>query len=310
MLLAVDSAMAAAQAAGDRSLTLANHAPVAVAALHVSSTRTDDWGEDRLRGAALPPGGALVVHLGRGTDCRFDVLVVYADGRTEELDDVDVCAAGRLVVDASRAEVDAPPAGAAHDITLTDRAPLDIAQVYLSPAPARQWGDDLLAGAAGDAGGDRTLPAGGSLTLAYRGTCLADLRVVFENDAAEERRGLNVCARPSITIAPGWTTRMDAPDGLMLLNRTGTTIVEFYAYPDGADWHGPDLLAGRVAADGSDTPLEFGLAGLCRATLRAVLEGHHADLVRSGMDLCATHEVTFSPGGNPTIAQDESRSAR
>ena len=42
--------------------------------------------------------------------------------------------------------------------------------------------------------------------VTWHGDCNADLRVVFENHAAEERRGIDLCALPTISIQPGWTT--------------------------------------------------------------------------------------------------------
>ena len=50
------------------------------------------------------------------------------------------------------------------------------------------------------------ISVGDSRTLTYHGTCTADLRVVFDNRAAEERRGLDLCATPMLVIHPGWTT--------------------------------------------------------------------------------------------------------
>jgi hypothetical protein len=38
-----------------------------------------------------------------------------------------------------------------------------------------------------------------------------DIRVVFENRAAEERRGVDLCRRASLSIEPGWTTTDELP---------------------------------------------------------------------------------------------------
>jgi hypothetical protein len=48
-------------------------------------------------------------------------------------------------------------------------------------------------------------------TISYRGSCTVDIRVVFENRAAEERRGVDLCRRASLSIEPGWTTTDELP---------------------------------------------------------------------------------------------------
>jgi hypothetical protein len=85
-------------------------------------------------------------------------------------------------------------------VTLVNASPLPIQQLYLSPPDAAQWGDDLLTQSA--------LSAGEQRAIDFHGDCIADVRVVFSNRAAEERRGLDLCANPVLTIAPGWTTQV------------------------------------------------------------------------------------------------------
>jgi hypothetical protein len=38
------------------------------------------------------------------------------------------------------------------------------------------------------------------------GDCQADLRIVFDNNAAEELRGFDMCRNAAITLRPGWVT--------------------------------------------------------------------------------------------------------
>jgi len=98
-----------------------------------------------------------------------------------------------------------PPSvlAAQHTVLLLNDSGRPIQQVFVSPAEATQWGDDLLT--------DRSISVGDSATVTYHGACAADLRVVFENRAAEERRGLGLCTTPAIDIRPGWTTADTVP---------------------------------------------------------------------------------------------------
>ena len=54
-----------------------------------------------------------------------------------------------------------------------------------------------------------TLTAGGTAQITFRGACEVKLRIVFDNDAAEERPGIDVCERQTVTVGPGWTTVED-----------------------------------------------------------------------------------------------------
>ena len=85
-----------------------------------------------------------------------------------------------------------------HAVTILNGAGRPIQQVQVSPAEAGDWGDDLL--------GHDSLSVGDRATVTYRGGCLADLRVVFDNRSAEERRELDLCALRGVRVQPGWTT--------------------------------------------------------------------------------------------------------
>jgi hypothetical protein len=293
--------------AADAELVVTNRGDQPVTELRVSSSQTDDWGEDRLSGAALKPGASVRVRLGHGRGCGFDVLATYPDGRQQEADNIDACKARALSLDNrfARSPDQSQDQVGTHDITLADRTPLDISAIFLSPADAAQWGDDRLQ--------DGPVASGASTTLSYQGGCQADLRVVFENSAAEERRDINICAHPQLTIAPGWTTQEGesaVAAGFSLHNRTGSAITEIYVYTDGADQHGPNLLDGRIIQDRGTAELDVASTHLCHGTLRAVLTGHHGDIVRPGIDLCATHELTIALPLEPTVAQGTAPTTR
>jgi hypothetical protein len=72
-----------------------------------------------------------------------------------------------------------------------------VREIYLSPVEEDDWGANLIEGT--------PLTTGQSRELTMEGGCRADLRVVFDNGNAEELRELDICARPSLTVRPGWT---------------------------------------------------------------------------------------------------------
>ena len=187
---------------GDRDLSIANHSDRTVVELYVSPQSADAWGQDLLGDDVLDPGQATKLKLGRMRECGFDVLIVYDDTTREENRGVNVCHTHEVAFDGSKASAPAEPPRPSRSVTVVDASPLPIQQLFLSPPDAAQWGDDRLAQA--------SISVGETRKLNFSGDCSADVRVVFANRAAEERRGVDLCAQPVLRIAPGWTTQ-DAP---------------------------------------------------------------------------------------------------
>jgi hypothetical protein len=182
---------------GEREVTVLNNSKRAINEIYVSPEAADQWGEDRLGEHMLEAGDSLRLRLGRMRDCIFDAKVIYDDASREENRGVNLCRARQIAFDGSTAT--APPeTGPEHGVTLLNRTARPIQQLFISPAEANQWGDDRLV-AGGISVGDRR-------SVNWRGGCNVDLRVVFENRAAEERRGVDLCATPALSIEPGWTT--------------------------------------------------------------------------------------------------------
>ena len=84
-------------AAQDPSFRLVNGGSVPIVEVRASPASDPGWGDNRLpRGAALPPGGAVVVALPPG-QCVVDVRVVYATGQAQERRQVNTCSILEMV---------------------------------------------------------------------------------------------------------------------------------------------------------------------------------------------------------------------
>lgn len=187
---------------GEREITLVNHSAHPVNEVYISATSAQTWGEDLLQDNTLEPGAAIRLRLGRTRECSFDVQIIYDDATREDRLNLDVCHDRTLIVDGSRAEPLPGASGTVHVVALTNHASLPIRQVFISPAYAEQWGDDML---------KTQIEVDQTVDIPYRGDCAADLRVVFINRAAEERRGLDLCRMSALSIEPGWTTAEPPP---------------------------------------------------------------------------------------------------
>ena len=188
----------------DRSVVVTDRGKHAIVELYISPQTADAWGSDQLGDAVLDVGVQRVFTLGKTRDCGFDLLAVYDDLSREEQRGVNLCRMHAIAFDGRNATLPPDALGPAHNVTVLDKTPMPIQQMFISPQDAAQWGDDLLSTAAMSVNEQRS--------VAYHGPCTVDVRVVFANRAAEERRKLDLCAMSTLRIAPGWTT-MDMPLG-------------------------------------------------------------------------------------------------
>lgn len=187
---------------GEREVTVTNRSDLAITEIYVSPSSTDAWGDDRLGETMLEPRKSVRLRLGRLRDCGFDMLVIYEDASREERNMLNLCRTRQVTVDARARMLPQLPPAPPRNVVLANQSSRPIQQVFISAADAAAWGDDLL---------KQSISVGERGAVLWRGGCNVDIRVVFENRAAEERRGIDLCSRAGLSIEPGWTTSDEVP---------------------------------------------------------------------------------------------------
>jgi len=94
----------------------------------------------------------------------------------------------RILAVALGAMLSAGPALAQNDpsFRVTNNSSVTLNEIRVSSARDRSWGPDRL--------GDRSLGPGGSYVVRLpAGQCVNDIRVVYANGQAMERKGVNTC---------------------------------------------------------------------------------------------------------------------
>jgi hypothetical protein len=200
------AASAARASPAGPAFTLLNRSGRPVAQLYASPAGLDEWGYDRLGTITVPPGGRHLVRLGAGAGCRQDLRVLYRDGARQDLPGLDLCVTREVVLGVAAAAagpMPGPAAGAMPGpvanqapgplLALRNQGRLPVAAAFVSPAARREWGEDQLA--------TRPLPPGGTFRLRLPpGECIYDVKIIATNGAAQEQRGLDLCARPGVTF--------------------------------------------------------------------------------------------------------------
>lgn len=280
------------QAAAERDVLVLNHARQPINELYASPASTESWGEDLLADQMLDIGHSVHLKLGHAKECLYDLEAVYADASREDVHGVDLCRLRSYVFDGSNA---APPPStvALHQITLINHAARPVQQVFISSSDAGDWGDDRLT--------KSSISVSDSATLTYRGDCVADLRVVYDNRSAEERRGVDICTARRIAIQPGWVTEDSVPTEMQpgaemlpleVVNHTGHAVTSLFLYPAASADRGPDVLAGTPMPDGARLTVTVQRAPeVCGFAAHAVFGGKLPDQDFSGLDVCRNAAV-------------------
>ena len=183
---------------------------------------------------------------------------------------------------------------AVSSFTVVNHGAMAVRELFVTPAGHANWGQNRLDGRNGN---PLSLGPGASYTLRRRAdrTCIFDVRAVFADGKAEERRGMNTCAMEEVALGgPGAPARgpggkaADDPS-IRLFNRSVHPLKEFRAVPAGSGGRGANLLAAPLTPD-HFAAIALPRDGNCIFDLRAVFDDGKA-LVRHRANLCQIAEM-------------------
>ncbi len=189
-LLCMSASRASAQAQNP-SFNLVNHGASAIRELFVTPAGDARWGQNRLRDITIAAGASFPVRRRVDGNCFFDIRVVFVDGRIEDRRDVNTCTTDDVVVGPAKGAAKPADDPSFRLINRTGRA---IAELYVTPAGLGNWGENRL-GPGPLATGDARL-----ISVPRQGTCTFDLRVVFADHTAKEKRKADLCAITSLPV--------------------------------------------------------------------------------------------------------------
>jgi len=187
---------------GDPSFSVVNRSGQTIEQLYVSSAQENSWGQDRLGRNTLSNGRSYAVRLPAG-QCVNDIRVVYQGGRAEERRGVDTCPLNEVVFGTQGAPPQAQQGGKRGpavagptgnpSFNLVNRSSKTIQVVRASPSSDSSWGEDRL--------GNEVVAPGATFAIRLpAGECNYDIRIEYEDQAAEERRGVNLCSVANVTF--------------------------------------------------------------------------------------------------------------
>lgn len=190
-LIAAVSAPAAAQPQNP-SFNLVNRSRQVIERVYASPAGRTDWGRDQLGDDQVEPGGRYAIRLPADGNCIYDIRVEYANGQSDERRGVNTCTIEDVAFPSGGggggggSDRRQQQTGRDPSFRVVNQGRTEVTSVYASPTGEREWGRDRL--------GDATIPAGRSRVIRMpQGQCMYDVRVVFSDNAAVERRNMNLC---------------------------------------------------------------------------------------------------------------------
>lgn len=188
--LAVSLAGSASAQAPNPSFYLLNQADSPINEVYATSAGMSTWGRNRLTEGSVRPGQSYPVRLPADGNCIYDIRVVWASGQSDERRAVNTCNVDNIAFPSGRRPGASGAAGSGSadpSFRLVNRGRVKVNEVYASVTGDDSWGEDRL--------GEETVPPGATRVIRLpNGPCLYDVRVVFANGEATERRRVNLCS--------------------------------------------------------------------------------------------------------------------
>ncbi|HEY4254354.1 MAG TPA: hypothetical protein VGM87_24315 [Roseomonas sp.] len=264
-----------------RDMTVRNATERALRELYVAPAAPGPvTGADRLA-APVAPGEEARLRLGRTRQCAFDLRAVFDDESEDLRRGIDLCRA--QVVTLAEAAV---PRRA---FILTNVADAPIQGLYAMPeslAEDGRWGPERL-------GGD-PLGIGRTQSVTLRGqSCRWDLRAVYADGTAEERRGADLCTTPLLSL-DGTGAPRPPQRRVVVINAHRADVEELYLAPSATEDWGPDRLGDENLARGERR--EILMRGGCEVDLRIVFPDRQAAEERNRINLCQVPVIVLRPG--------------
>ncbi|SDB28981.1 hypothetical protein [Belnapia rosea] len=178
--LLLASFLGSGEAAAQNRFNLVNSTGQTIERVYVSPSRISSWGPDVLGNAVLPPGQSVWI-VPQLSDCVLDIKVIYQGGREEERRQVNACSLSRVVWGAAGGSGDP-------SFQFVNSSGVVVNELYVSLSTDQNWGRDRL--------GQGTLPPGASfpVSLPAGKVCTVDIRVVYADGRALERRRVETCS--------------------------------------------------------------------------------------------------------------------
>ena len=193
MALAVFGWGAPASAQQNPSFNLVNRGSVPIRELFFTPAGDANWGRNRLAGAAIPPGASYPARRRMDGNCIFDIRVVFADGHHEDRRGLNTCTVDDVAFGAGPVTTAGGKAPDDPSFRLVNHGAQPITEIHVVRSGTEGWGENRI--------GPGPLPPQTDRPVHVdRQGCSFDLRVVFADGHAKERRHADLCRMTDLPV--------------------------------------------------------------------------------------------------------------
>ncbi len=194
-LTAASIGYTAAAQAPNPSFNVVNRTANVISQVFATPAGMTTWGRDRIADRPIPPGQTGPVRLPADGTCVYDIRVVYANGQADERRNLNTCNIDNVIFPSAGGR-SAPPARQQANrqqptddpsFRLVNRGRSAINELYASAEGEDDWGEDRL-------GEETVAPGAARVVHLPNGECIYDVRIVYANGEATEKRRLNLCS--------------------------------------------------------------------------------------------------------------------
>ncbi|MFH5923208.1 hypothetical protein [Roseomonas xinghualingensis] len=175
---------------------------------------------------------------------------------------------------------------AEREAVVVNETGLGVRELQMAPAAEPGPGPDRL--------GTNSLPNGGTLRirLGRNQPCAWSLRATLVDETVEERRNIDLCRSPRVTLGNPSTPAREA----QINNDTDLDVRELYAVPLGAASRGSDRLGAELLPSGSTHRLRLGRRRDCVFDITAIM-ADGSEVSRPRTDVCRNPRVSLADPG-------------
>ena len=184
------------------SFNVVNRASTPIRQVFATPAGVTTWGRDRIGDRPIPPGQTAPIRLPADGTCVYDIRVIYANGQAEERRNLNTCdvdnvifptAGGRSATPPTRQQAGRQQAPDDPSFRLVNRGRSAVNELYASAEDEDSWGEDRL-------GEETVAPGSARLVRLPNGQCLYDVRIVYANGEATEKRHVNLCGLNDLRV--------------------------------------------------------------------------------------------------------------
>ncbi len=283
-----------------------NRSGSAAVSIHIRPAGFESWGADRLGSDTLAARDIKRITIAPTASCLYDVKVSFGQNEENVRSGVNLCARRQFDIEGpelvtGKGDRKAAPAADSEppeqlSVKVSNTSAKAVREIFVSPAKAKNWGDNLV-------GAPIAPGASADLSLQQDGTCLFDVKAVYEGGREQRMMNRDLCRASAVSVGGPHPIVVDGggpEEGIAArFVNTGRVSVQSLHVTPSTDTHwGDDRLGSNQLERRARLDVRLPRAGGCLWDVKINFTEGAAE-ERRRVDLCASPEQQVRQRGKP-----------